>query len=82
MRTMTFQSVSKSRGCAEFGPYHYVHTDTVHEDGSVGWSVKGTDSDGKYVNESGTRRASVSLPLDFDSIRAAREASGWRVIGG
>lgn len=79
MKTITFRSEQKSRGCAEFGPSHLVYTDTVCEDGTVRWSVKGT-CDGEYVNASGERMAEIPAPLDLESVKRARLSSGWTVV--
>ncbi len=76
MKTMTFTSKTVSRGCAEFGPTSLVYTDTVSEDGTVTWTVKGT-CDGEWVSQSGIR--SVGHTLDLSIVQVARLSSGWTV---
>lgn len=78
-KKVTFRSTYTARACEEMGPVHLTYVDTVHEDGLIEWSVKGT-SDGEYVNKCGTRRAEMSAPLDLDKITAARRAQGWEVL--
>ncbi len=73
----TYTTTESARACAEFGAVRLVYTDTVHADGRVAWSVKGT-SDGVYVNESGVRQAECAI--DFARIDAARLSQGWQVV--
>lgn len=76
---MTFTSKSKSRASEEFGAVDLTHIDTIHADGRVEWSVRGT-SDGDYVNASGVRR--FEGVVDFEKITACRIATGWFVTKG
>lgn len=54
-----------------------VRTDTIHADGRVEWSVKGT-ADGEYVNKSGVRKIDP-IPNDdvWTRIHEARLRQGW-----
>lgn len=74
---MTFRYTQRSRGCAEFGPSELTYTETVHADGTVEASVRGT-CDGEYVNVSKVRPSERTFNLAV--VRAAREASGWTVV--
>lgn len=48
--------------------------ETIHADGRVEWSVKGT-ADGEYVNEAGIRKHD---PVEsWDRLHEARIRQGW-----
>ncbi len=74
----TFRSSEKSRGCAEFGGYSLVRTETVYSDGRVEEHVKGYSDDDGTINQRATRH--YGHPLDLDKVTAARLASGWTVV--
>lgn len=84
MGQRTYRSVEKWRASEVDNGGCLVHTETVHSNGRIEWSVKGT-SDGEYVNKSGVRQASSlvsrtpSGELDFVKIDAARVRSGWTI---
>jgi hypothetical protein len=76
--SITFIHREKCRANEIGGAVDLVRTETVHVDGLVEWSVKGT-SDGEYVNKRGKRRAEIPTPLDLQSVTNFRLAAGWTV---
>lgn len=82
MKSVTYQTTSKGRGCEEFGPHHLTYTDEIFADGRIVSTVKGY-SDGEIVNVREECRADPAVArladgtLDFDRIDQARRANGW-----
>lgn len=80
MKTMTFRMVESSKACENFGATHTTRIETVREDGVVEFHVYGTGEHG-YFNEKGEFTADVAaMPIDFDRVRKARIAMGYRVV--
>lgn len=76
--SVTFVSRETARANEIGGAVNITRTETVHSNGLVEWSVRGTGSDGTYTNERGTRQHGTEL--DLDRVTAARLSSGWSVV--
>ena len=75
MSAVTFVCRQRSRASELFGASDLVYRETVHADGRVEWSVRGT-SDGEHVNQSGVREHGA---VDLARVTTARLSSGWSV---
>ena len=74
MNKRTYTTTERARANEEFGEVSLFYRETIHEDGTVEWLVRGT-SDGDYVNKSGVRKA--ECPIVWEKLHAARIAMGW-----